>query len=333
MFNRQWFLLILVPALSISRAGAATPGVDRQLEAPSLSRTPGTPSNGTVAHQVRADSDDSDDDDDGEGPVYYAGFCGIDLRDSMANVHDECDKNLVRVVLQDNPATGIPIFTKVTEQRPTNRPQSRTQCDHFLELQVVNSIAMSPVDDAPGNNNGACAAINAMLDVMDGKFPTGQSYSNIKTSFIRESPLFTQTNVVPNTYWIDTDINQLKGKLIRRFLTLPPQAQITALNDDDKRILPALKSYMRDLQINGNGLHLAADLEDEWQPLIDRFHDEVSGLVLREWPPTLNDRTHAVYLQKMAQLDAGKAKFINHAARLDDRFPAAASFILNYPQL
>ncbi|KAJ7123255.1 hypothetical protein C8R43DRAFT_1241149 [Mycena crocata] len=301
MFNRQWFLLILVPVLFSFQAGAATPGLNetlnRQVEARSLSRTPVTTFNGTVAHQVglwftvRAD----DSDDDGEGPVYYADLCGVNFRDGMTNVHNECDKNLLRAsccrIIQRHASLSVPSYVSDYSY-------------HFLELQVVNSIAMAPVDDAPGNNNGACSAINAMLNVMDAKFPP------------------------------DKNGHDVKGKLIRRFLTLPPQAQITALNAKEKRTLPALKTYIKELQISGNGLHLAVDLEDEWQPFIDKFYKEIAGYVRRRWPLTsTNARIRKKHDNKMAELAAGKRKFTNHKARLDERFSAAVNFILNYPEL
>ncbi|KAJ7181408.1 hypothetical protein C8R43DRAFT_1116785 [Mycena crocata] len=295
MFNRRWFLLVVVPASFISHAGATLSGpngtVDNQFETHYPTQTRDTAFDRTVDHLAR---------DDGEGPVYYAAFCGIDLRDSMTNVHNECDN----IVLEKNPTTNIPIYTKVhfkplvcikfdgaysvlqiTEQRPTNHPQSSTECDHYLELQIVNSIAMAPVDRAPFGNNGACSAINAMLDVMKGKFPTGQSYAEIKTSFIRESPLFTLTNLSPITYWINSHFLQ-KGKLIRRFLTVRPPNQIMALSPKDRDILPALKSYIRDFQIKRDRLELVEDLEAAWQPLIDRFYNKISDLVQEQWPST-----------------------------------------------
>ena len=70
---------------------------------------------------------------------------------------------------------------------------------------------MSPVSTAPFDNNGACAAINAMLDTMNGDFPLGgKTYAEFKEHFIQGSPLFTRTNQRPNKYWVNTKINQLE---------------------------------------------------------------------------------------------------------------------------
>lgn len=301
-FTQHWFFLILVPLWSISQAWALVPN-----------------SNETVDHQFEA-----------REVVYYSGFCGIDMRNSMRQVHKECDKSPFRVVLRPDPNTGVPQYHMITNQAGTPAPPN-VQCDHFLELQVVNSVAMSPADTAPFPNNAACSAINAMLDTMDQKFPRGETYAEIKTSFIRESPLFTATNVVPNTYWVATEINQLKGKLIRRFLTENRDFASDELSAEEWAILPAVHSYLNDIQTRGPADGMASDLDDAWEPLLDKFHDKIFSLIPDEWPPTA-DGTRNLYKQKVAQLQAARDKFVSDAVVLDQKWADTKSFVLRQRQ-
>ncbi|KAF7359636.1 hypothetical protein MVEN_00687500 [Mycena venus] len=275
--------------------------------------------NGTVGNQLNA------------RVIFYSGFCGVDLRASTSAVHNECNAADVRAVLQDDPVTGQPQYLKMSGESNNPAP-ANTQCDHYMELQIVNSVARAPTDTAPFPNNGACSAINAMLDTMKGDFPLGgPTYAEYKTSFIQGSPLFTRTNQRPNTYWVNTEINQLKGKLVTRFLTTNEDFAQGDLTAREIQILSALKAYIRDRSARSFVEGLADDLEGAWQNLIDDVDEKMATLIGQRWGPNSSARNAAIFAQKMDQLQNGKNKFMPNAASLSQRFDAAMNFIVNHP--
>ncbi len=80
--------------------------------------------------------------------------------------------------------------------------------DHYMEIQIVNSIAMATADYTLPDN-GACTAINKMLATMENDFPPRRPRSEVKKDAILKSRLFTSINKQPNTYWVNTEINRL----------------------------------------------------------------------------------------------------------------------------
>ncbi|KAJ7511477.1 hypothetical protein B0H11DRAFT_2269176 [Mycena galericulata] len=264
--------------------------------------------NGTVENQFNACQSQI---------IFYSGFCGVDLRASTSAVHDECNAADMCVVLRNDPVTGQPQLLKK---------------DHYMELQIVNSVARASTDTAPLPNNGACSAINAMLDMMKGDFPlNGPTYAEYKTNFIQGSPLFTRTNQRPNTYWVNTEVNQLKGKLVTRFLTTNEDFAQGDLTAREIEILPALKAYIRDRSFRSFVEGLADDLEGAWQNLIDDVDEKMATLIRQRWGPPNDAHTAAIFAEKMEKLQNGTKKFVPNVVTLTQRFDAAMDFIANHP--
>lgn len=204
-------------------------------------------------------------------------FTGIEICELPArgDVQAGCLANPVRFTLTKNALTAAPAGAQ-----PAN-----TECDHSLELQVLKQAL---------NGNGACTALNKILDA-----------GGIKTSANKEAllkPLFDAVNAQRNVVFLDKAVNAEKRLVVQH-----------ALGDGVKRpastALTAVKAYLANASIKPATTALATSLDGLATTMINNAVTQANAALDAKAAKAATARQKAAIATGKADVTAGKALF------------------------
>ncbi|KAJ6521178.1 hypothetical protein DFH09DRAFT_1278163 [Mycena vulgaris] len=140
---------------------------------------------------------------------------------------------------------------------PSPEPETRSQCDHVLELQVLKKTLES--------TGGLCDTLKAMIASPN----SGLTTDDIPTLM---APIKAAINAKNNLFFLDKKLNQVKRDEVTA--SLKGQTPVTSVSADLNKQRIAVNGYLTDTSVNGPSITLAKKLDTLVAAMLTKAEDQ-----------------------------------------------------------